>query len=74
MTGNQSTAYCYVVVLILEPIREDMSPDPALMKESGFLMEDASEMSDVFHALPRESTSKVLSLFGRHNSKTCHLG
>nr|XP_022301758.1 uncharacterized protein LOC111109811 [Crassostrea virginica] len=37
---------------IKEPIREDMSPDPALMKESGFLMEDASEMSDVFHVLP----------------------
>uniref|UniRef100_K1S326 Uncharacterized protein n=1 Tax=Magallana gigas TaxID=29159 RepID=K1S326_MAGGI len=37
---------------IKEPIREDMTPDPEIMKESGFLMEDSAELSDLLNSLP----------------------
>ncbi|XP_062580142.1 uncharacterized protein LOC134242125 [Saccostrea cucullata] len=35
-----------------EPIREDMTPDPELMRESGFLMEDSTELSEISNRLP----------------------
>lgn len=42
------------MLVFLEPIQEDMTPDPEIMKESGFLMEDSAELSDLLNSLPRE--------------------
>ncbi|XP_048742907.2 uncharacterized protein LOC125656339 [Ostrea edulis] len=50
---------------IEEPIRQDWTLDPELMKESGFLMEDSAEISEVFNTLP------ALDVKDMHFLQTC---